>query len=96
VDFISNCQHAAIRIAEIYEKDLKNPLAAALEYEEILNQKLTPDRWGWSAIHLANIYSGPLNKPEKAIELLRTLVERYPETAAGEKASQRLAMIDGQ
>jgi TolA-binding protein len=88
-------QHAAIRIAEIYEKDLKNPLAAALEYEEILTQKLTPDRWGWSAIHLANLYSGPMNKPDKAIELLRELVERYPETSAAEKASQRLNLIDG-
>ena len=87
-------QHAAIRIAEIYEKDLKNPLAAALEYEEILTQKLTPDRWGWSAIHLANLYSGPMNKPEKAIKLLRELVEKYPETSAAEKASQRLNLID--
>ena len=89
-------QHAAIRIAEIYEKDLKNPLAAALEYEEILQQKLAPERWGWAAIHLANLYSGPMNKPDKAVELLRDLVAKHPETAAGEKASQRLAMIDGQ
>ncbi len=87
-------QHAAIRIAEIYEKDLKNPLAAALEYEEILTQKLTPNRWGWSAIHLANLYSGPMNKPEKAIQLLRDLVEKYPETSAAEKANQRLELID--
>ena len=88
-------QHAAIRIAEIYEKDLKNPLAAALEYEEILQQKLAPERWGWAAIHLANLYSGPMGKPDKAIDLLRELVEKYPDTPAGEKASQRLAMIDG-
>ena len=87
-------QHAAIRIAEIYEKDLKNPLAAALEYEEILTQKLTPNRWGWSAIHLANLYSGPMGKPEKAIQLLRDLVEKYPETSAAEKANQRLELID--
>lgn len=88
-------QHAALRIAEIYEKDLMNPLAAALEYEEILQQKLAPDRWGWAAIHLANLYSGPMGKPEKAIDLLRQLVEKYPDTPAGEKASQRLARIDG-
>ena len=87
-------QHAAIRIAEIYEKDLKNPLAAVLEYEEILTQKLTPNRWGWSAIHLANLYSGPMDKPEKAIQLLRDLVEKYPETSAADKANQRLELID--
>ena len=73
---------------------MKNPLAAALEYEEILQQKLAPERWGWAAIHLANLYSGPMGKPEKAIDLLRQLVERYPDTPAGEKASQRLARID--
>ena len=65
-----------------------------MEYEEILTQKLTPDRWGWSAIHLANLYSGPMNKPEKAIDLLRELVAKYPETSAAEKASQRLDRID--
>jgi TolA-binding protein len=36
-----------------------------------------------------------MGKPEKAIDLLRQLVEKYPDTPAGEKASQRLAMIDG-
>ena len=45
-------QHVALRIAEIYEKDLNNPLAAALEYEEVLKQKLAPEQWGWTAIHL--------------------------------------------
>ena len=35
-----------------------------------------------------------MNKPEKAIELLRELVGKYPETAAAEKASQRLNLID--
>jgi hypothetical protein len=39
--------HAAVRIAEIYDKDLKNQIAAVLEYEEVLKLKLPPDRWGW-------------------------------------------------
>src|SRR5438445_5107391 len=38
--------HAALRIAEIYEKDLQNFLAAALEYEEVLKKRLPPERWG--------------------------------------------------
>ena len=87
--------HAALRIAEIYEKDLNNPLAAALEYEEILNQKLPRERWGWAAIHLANIYSGSLEKPDQAVALLRRLDEEYGDTQAAEKARKRLAMIDG-
>lgn len=87
-------QHAALRIAEIYEKDLNNPLAAALEYEEILQKKLPRERWGWAAIHLANLYSGPLEKPEQAVALLRRLENEYGDTQAAEKARRRLAMID--
>jgi len=87
--------HASLRIAEIYEKDLNNPLAAALEYEEILEKKLPRERWGWAAIHLANIYSGPLEKPDKAIALLRRLDDEYGDTQAADKARHRLAMIDG-
>lgn len=88
-------QHAALRIAEIYEKDLNNPLAAALEYEEILQKKLPRERWGWAAVHLANLYSGPLEKPEQAVALLRRLDNEYGDTQAAEKARRRLAMIDG-
>ncbi|MCS1407494.1 MAG: hypothetical protein M2R45_00652 [Verrucomicrobia subdivision 3 bacterium] len=87
-------QHAALRIAEIYEKDLNNPLAAALEYKEILQKKLPRERWGWAAIHLANLYSGPLEKPDQAITLLRRLDSEYGDTQAAEKARRRLAMID--
>jgi tetratricopeptide (TPR) repeat protein len=83
-------QYAALRIAEIYEKDLGNFLAAALEYEEVLKKNLTPDRWSWAAIHLANLYSGKLNKPERAEELLRRIIAEHPETAAARKARERL------
>jgi len=86
-------QHVALRIAEIYEKDLKNPLAAALEYEEVLTKKLPPDNWGWAAIHLCNLYYH-LNKPEKAVALLRRIDNDYPETAAAEKARKRLALYE--
>lgn len=86
-------QHAAIRIAEIYEKDLQNPLAAALEYEEVLKQKLPPERWGWAAIHLCNLYSGKLGKNEKAIDLMRRVVSEVGGTAAGAKARARLEQL---
>jgi tetratricopeptide (TPR) repeat protein len=83
-------QYVALRIAEIYEKDLANPLAAALEYQEVLKKKLPPDRWGWAAIHLANIYSGKLNKMEEAEALLRRIINEHPQTAAAKKARERL------
>jgi tetratricopeptide (TPR) repeat protein len=83
-------QYVAIRIAEIYEKDLGNYVAAALEYEEILKKPLPPEKWGWCAVHLANLYSGKLNRSADAEGLLRRIVAEYPETAAATKARRRL------
>ncbi len=85
-----NEQHVAIRIAEIYEKDLNNFLAAALELEEVLTKKLPREKWGWTAIHLVNLYSGKLNQPPKALAVLERIARDYPDTAAAKKARQRL------
>jgi TolA-binding protein len=85
-------QYVALRIAEIYESDLRNPLAAALEYEEILKKRLPAERWGWAAIHLANLYSGKLNKSAEAEGILRRIVEDYGQTAAARKARERLGI----
>ncbi len=85
-------QYAALRIAEIYEKDLHNPLAASMEYEDILCGKLPREKWGWTAIHLSNLYSGKLNQPDKAIALLNRVVEEYPETGAARKARARMGL----
>lgn len=87
-------QHAAIRIAEIYEKDLGNFLAAALELEEVLTKRLPREKWGWTAIHLANIYSGRLNQADKALATLDRIVRDYPDTSAAKKARQRLGLPD--
>jgi tetratricopeptide (TPR) repeat protein len=83
--------HAALRIAEIYEGDLNNHLAAALEYEEILQQKLAPERWGWAAIHLCNLYYR-MDKPDKAEALLRRILKEYGKTGAAKKARERLGL----
>jgi TolA-binding protein len=83
--------HAALRIAEIYEKDLKNDLAAALEYEEVLKQKLPDERWGWAAIHLCNLYSR-LNHHDKTRDLLHRIANEYPRTGAAKKARVRLGL----
>jgi hypothetical protein len=85
--------HVAIRIAEIYEKDLNNALAAALEYEEVLKQKLPPEQWGWTAIHLCNVYLSKLNQKDKALALLLRIDAEHGQTAAAEKARKRLAMF---
>ncbi|HTD65723.1 MAG TPA: hypothetical protein VK846_04225, partial [Candidatus Limnocylindria bacterium] len=75
-------QYVALRIAEIYEQNLNNPIAAALEYEELLKKNLPAERWGWAAIHLANIYSGKLNQPDKAVALLHRIDSEYGHTSA--------------
>ena len=85
-------QYVSLRIAEIYEDNLGNHLAAALEYEEILKKRLPHERWGWAAIHLANIYSGKLNRGAEAEKLLHRIVNEYGETAAAKKARERLGI----
>ena len=82
-------QYAALRIAEIYEKDFRNYLAAAMEYEEILKRKLSSDRWGWAAIHLCNLYS-KLGRQVEYDALLRKIVNDHPKTSAAKKARQAL------
>jgi TolA-binding protein len=84
-------QYAALRIAEIYEKDLRNHLAAALEYEEVLKHKLPAERWGWAAVHLCNLYS-KLGQQDKAKALLQRIVDEYPQTAAAKKARSHLGL----
>lgn len=81
--------HAQIRIAEIYEKDLNNPLAAALEYEEVLAHKFDPAVWGRTAIHLVNLYNR-LEKGEQAVALLQQILVTAPDTPAAAKARERL------
>ncbi|MGZ4962791.1 MAG: tetratricopeptide repeat protein [Limisphaerales bacterium] len=84
-------QYVALRIAEIYEKDLKNPLAAVLEYEEVLKQKLSAEHWGKAAIHLCNIYA-KLGKQDQMQALLHRIVAEYPQTSAAKKARQKLGL----
>ena len=78
-------QFVALRIAEIYEKDLRNDVAASLEYEEVLRKRIPAERWGWAAIHLCNIYAR-MGKQDKRKELLERIATEYPKTGAAKKA----------
>jgi tetratricopeptide (TPR) repeat protein len=81
--------HVMGRIAEIYRYDLKNDLAAALEYEEMLKRKLPDDQWAWAALHLAKLY-GRLNDLDKSVTLLERLDQKYGHTIAGRRAKKAL------
>lgn len=85
--------HSALRIAELYDKELQDFPRAALHYEEVLKLKLPPEQWGWTAIRLANIYSGKLNQPQVALALINRLAAEHPGTAAGAKALKRLDKV---
>ena len=84
-------QYVALRIAEIYEKDLRNYVAASMEYEEILKKKLRPERWGWAAIHLCNLYSR-MGQHDKMKALLERIARDYPTTGAAKKARHNLGL----
>jgi TolA-binding protein len=84
--------HVMSRIAEIYNYDLKNYLAAALEYEELLKHRLDPEQWGWAALHLAKLY-GRLNEPDKSLALLDQLQKKYGKTVAARRAKKALDQL---
>ena len=84
-------QYVALRIAEIYEKDLQNYVAAALEYEEVLKRKLSAERWSWAAIHLCNLYSRQ-GRQDEARALLERIASDYPKTSAARKARRSLRL----
>lgn len=84
--------HAMARIAEIYRYDLKNDLAAALEYEELLKHKLPADQWAWAALHLAKLY-GRLNELDKSLALLERIEKQYGHTVAGRRAKKALEQV---
>jgi tetratricopeptide (TPR) repeat protein len=84
--------YAMSRIAEIYRYDLKNDLAAALEYEELIKHKLPADQWAWSALHLAKLY-GRLNELEKSVALLERIDNEYGHTVAGRRAKKALEQV---
>jgi len=80
------------RIAEIYNYDLKNYLAAALEYEELLKHRLDAEQWGWAALHLAKLY-GRLNEPDKSLALLENLQSKSGKTVAARRARKALEQL---
>ncbi len=84
---------AQVRLAEIYDKNLEDYATAAEEYRAALALEMHPEKWGWTAIRLCNIYTGQIDEPQRAMILLRRLANEYPDTKAGQKAITRLAMV---
>lgn len=85
---------AQLRIAEIYDKNLENYQVAVGEYELALKHEFNPERWSWAAVRLCNLYSGKMGDTNRAVRLMRELVEKHPHTGGAAKVRKRLAMVD--
>jgi hypothetical protein len=85
---------AAARIAEIYQGPLHNPLAAALEYEELLKHgRLPRAARPWILLRLGDTYLF-LNRGDAATAQFTQVVSKYPRSGAAEKARRRLAAAE--
>lgn len=82
-----------VRIAEMYQHDLNNPLAAALEYEHLLQARLPRQARAWLMVRLGTCYL-LLRRLEDAEAKLREVSEKFPNTPAAEKAERRLARME--
>lgn len=78
-----------VRIAEVYTHDLRNPLAAALEYEQLLQRRLPRGARAWLMVRLADNYL-LLRRGDEAVELFEQVTNKFPRTPAAKKAARRL------
>lgn len=85
---------AAVRIAEIYEHQLNDALAAALEYESLLNQRLPKSARAEILLRLAACHLLRHQADECAARLQEVIAD-FPGTSAAAKAERRLARIQG-
>jgi hypothetical protein len=84
----------AVWIAEIYQRDLKDPLPAALEYEQLLKRRLPRTARAWIMVRLAACHL-LLRDLDQSAGLLRNVIKEFPRTPAAETAARRLARLSG-
>lgn len=82
----------SVRIAEIYQHEIEDALPAALEYEELLKQRLPDTARAEITLRLAACYL-LLHRPDDSAAKLREVIETFPRTPAAEKAERRLARM---
>lgn len=82
----------AVRIAEIYQHEIKDPLPAALEYEELLQQRLPKKARAELLLRLAACQL-LRHRSEDSAANLRQVIAEFPDSAAAKKAARRLARL---
>lgn len=83
----------AMRIAEIYQHDLNNPLAAGLEYQSLLASRLPKNARAEILLRLAACHL-LRHQTEDALACWQQVMSEFPDTAAARKAARRLARIE--
>jgi tetratricopeptide (TPR) repeat protein len=83
-----------IRAAELYAREAKRyDRAAELLRDAIRHPKCSPSEEVYSARRLADLLSGPLNQPGRALVELRRIADRYQGTNVGEHAREAIKLI---
>jgi tetratricopeptide (TPR) repeat protein len=85
---------ARIRAAELYARDKGNHQRAAELFRQA--QRVPTIAHGqdvYVAHRLVDLFTGPLNEPRRALVELRRLIERYPLSAAADRARGALATL---
>jgi hypothetical protein len=76
-----------IRAAELYSREAKNHVRAEQLFREVIRHpKCTPGEEVYSANRLADLYTGPLDQPGRALVELRRIADRYKGTQVSERA----------
>jgi tetratricopeptide (TPR) repeat protein len=83
-----------IRAAELYAREAKRyDRAAELLRAAIRHPKCSPSEEVYSARRLADLLSGPLNQPGRALVELRRIADRYKGTNVGDHALEAIRLI---
>jgi hypothetical protein len=83
-----------IRAAELYAREAKRyDRAAELLREATRHPKCSPAEEVYSARRLADLLSGPLGQPGRALVELRRIADRYQGTNVGEHAREAIRLI---
>jgi len=83
-----------IRAAELYAREAKrHDRAAELLREAIRHPQCSPAEEVYSATRLADLLSGPLGQPGRALVELRRLADRYAGTPVSDRAKEAIRVM---
>ena len=93
-DPASSTVDVRIRAAELYAREAKKPdRAAELLREAIRHPQCTPGEEVYSAFRLADLLSGPLAQPGRALVELRRIADRYAGTQVSDRAKESIRVM---